>query len=115
MSSCYSNKIYKRIVEAKNKAVFIANDFLDIADYETVHKTLNRFVDYGKIKKISWGLYYNPNYSELLKEYEAPSLHYEANRPEHLLMPSQYSRHYYDLYWMAHSKCKNGFWRFGAF
>lgn len=49
MKSCYSDMIYKRIFEAKNEAVFIANDFLDIADYETVRKTLNRFVDYGKI------------------------------------------------------------------
>ena len=28
-------------------------------------------------------------------------LHQEANRPEHLNMPSRYSRHYYDLYRMA--------------
>lgn len=33
-------------------------------------------------------------------------LHHEANRPEHLLMPNRYSRHYYDLYCMAHSECK---------
>jgi len=33
-------------------------------------------------------------------------LHHEANRPEHLLMPSRYSRHYYDLYCIAHSENK---------
>lgn len=33
-------------------------------------------------------------------------LHQEANRPEHLPMPSRYSRHYYDLYCIAHSESK---------
>ena len=33
-------------------------------------------------------------------------LHHEANRPEHLPMPSRYSRHYYDLYCIAHSESK---------
>lgn len=33
-------------------------------------------------------------------------LHHEANRPEHLPMPSRYSRHYYDLYCIAHSENK---------
>lgn len=34
-------------------------------------------------------------------------LHHEANRPEHIPMPNRYSRHYYDLYCIAHSECKN--------
>ena len=33
-------------------------------------------------------------------------LHHEANRPEHLEMPKRYSRHYYDLYCIAHSESK---------
>ena len=33
-------------------------------------------------------------------------LHHEANRPENLLMPERYSRHYYDLYCIAHSENK---------
>ena len=33
-------------------------------------------------------------------------LHHEANRPEHLEMPKRYSRHYYDLYCIAHSENK---------
>ena len=33
-------------------------------------------------------------------------LHHEANRPEHLPMPSRYSRHYYDLYCIARSESK---------
>lgn len=37
---------------------------------------------------------------------KATILHHEANRPEHLPMPSRYSRHYYDLYCIAHSDSK---------
>lgn len=33
-------------------------------------------------------------------------LHHEANRPENLSMPKRYSRHYYDLYCIAHSENK---------
>ena len=75
MSSFYSDMIYEKIVEAGNEAVFIATDFLDIADYETARKALNRLDSYGKIKKICRGVYYNPKFSELLGEYEAPSPH----------------------------------------
>lgn len=52
MSSFYSDMIYEKILEAENEAVFIATDFLDIADYETARKALNRLDSYGKIKKI---------------------------------------------------------------
>ncbi len=34
-------------------------------------------------------------------------LHQEANRPKHLVMPHRYSRHYYDIYCIAHSKFKD--------
>lgn len=33
-------------------------------------------------------------------------LHHEANRPEHLLMPARYSRHYYDLFRLAKTSVK---------
>ena len=75
MNLSYSDMIYEKILEVGNEAVFIANDFLDIADYETARKVLNRLDDYGKIKKISRGIYYNPRFSNLLHEYEAPSPH----------------------------------------
>ena len=52
MSSFYSDMIYEKILEAGNEAVFIATDFLDIADYEIARKVLNRLDSYGKIKKI---------------------------------------------------------------
>ena len=34
-------------------------------------------------------------------------LHHEANRPAHLDMPMRYSRHYYDLFCIAHSENKD--------
>lgn len=37
---------------------------------------------------------------------KATILHHEANRPENLPMPKRYSRHYYDLYCIAHSDVK---------
>lgn len=37
---------------------------------------------------------------------KATILHHEANRPENLSMPGRYSRHYYDLYCIAHSDIK---------
>ena len=55
--------------------VFFANDFLDIASYETARKTLNRMVNERKIQRVIGGFYYNPRYSELIGEYEAASIH----------------------------------------
>lgn len=75
MSLSQSEMIYKKILEFENETVFIATDFLDIADYEVSRKTLNRLDNNGKIKKIYRGVYYNPKYSKLLGEYEAPSPH----------------------------------------
>lgn len=75
METSYLYLITKRIEEYKSDEVFIASDFLDIADYETVRKTLNRLTERGVIRKIDRGLYYNPKFSKLLNEYEAPSPH----------------------------------------
>jgi hypothetical protein len=78
MSSSRSDLICERISHLESEDVFIATDFLEIADYETVRKTLNRLNSYGKIKKVLRGVYYNPQYSKLLAEYEAPSPHHVA-------------------------------------
>jgi hypothetical protein len=58
--------------------IFIANDFLEIAEYETVRRALNRLADDGKIRKILRGVYYRPRFSALLQEFEAPSPHQVA-------------------------------------
>jgi len=74
----YSDKIQERIDGSNSDKIFIANDFFDIASYETVRKTLNRMVRDSKIKKILKGLYYQPIYNDLIEEYEAPSMHQVA-------------------------------------
>jgi hypothetical protein len=67
-----------RISNLDYEAVFIANDFLEIADYETIRRALNRMVDKGSIRRILRGVYYKPQFSELLHEYEDPSPHHVA-------------------------------------
>lgn len=71
----FTKKIKERTDNFNNDKVFISIDFLDIADYETVRKTLNRLTNSEKIQKIVKGVYYNPKYNELIEEYEAPSVH----------------------------------------
>lgn len=73
--SSYTEKISDKINDFDSHKVFFANDFLDIASYETVRKILNRMVKEGKIKRVIDGFYYNPRYSELIGEYEAVSIH----------------------------------------
>ena len=64
--SNYKDKIQTSIENLADGSVFISSDFLDIADYETVRKSLNRLVNEG--------VYYRPRYIELIGEYEAPSI-----------------------------------------
>ena len=73
--SSYTEKISDKINDFDSHKVFFANDFLDIASYETARKILNRMVTEGKIKRVIDGFYYNPRYSELIGEYEAVSIH----------------------------------------
>ena len=78
MRDGFSEKLKRKIENLGSNAVFIASDFSEIADYETVRKALNRFTDEGIIKRVLRGLYYYPRFSELLEEYEAPSPHQVA-------------------------------------
>lgn len=73
--SSYTEKISDKINDFDSRKVFFANDFLDIASYETSIKILNRMVNEGKIRRVIDGFYYNPRYSELIGEYEAVSIH----------------------------------------
>ena len=54
-------KIIDRIDMMESKDVFIANDFFDIAGYETIKSVLNRLVLTKEIKRIINGFYYKPN------------------------------------------------------
>ena len=67
-------QIYERIQEIGHEEVFIIGDFLDLGEYHAVRKALLRLDEAGKIQKIMRGVYYCPRYSELIDEYEAPSL-----------------------------------------
>jgi len=78
MGISYKESIVRKIESFDEETVFIANDFLEIASYERVRNILNRLVKDGKICRILKGVYYRPRYSELLDEYEAPSVHQVA-------------------------------------
>ena len=78
MRSDSTKRIKEQINGFDSDAVFIANDFLGTAGYETVRRALNRLVDDGKIQKVMRGVYYRPRFSHLLHEYEAPSPHQVA-------------------------------------
>ena len=69
----YKFAIWERIASMPENAIFIVNDFLDIADYETVRKTINRMVENSEIQRIINGVYYNPKFIEIVGEYESPS------------------------------------------
>ncbi len=68
------NKIYERIKEMGHDEIYIVGDFLDLGEYHAVRKALLRLNETGKIQKIMNGIYYYPRYSELIGEYEAPSI-----------------------------------------
>lgn len=67
-------EIVNRIENFESNQVFIANDFFDIAGYETVRSTLNRLVKYKKVTRILKGIYYKPKYIELIGEYAVASV-----------------------------------------
>lgn len=70
----YKEQILEKINNLNSNQVFIANDFFDIAGYETIRSTLNRLVEDKEIIRIMKGIYYKPKYIELIGEYEAPSV-----------------------------------------
>ena len=75
----YKEKILDRINTLKDGHVFIANDFFDIAGYETIRSALNRLVENNEITRIMKGIYFKPRYIEILDEYTTPSIDEVAN------------------------------------
>lgn len=69
----YLNQIRGNIERAEAGSVFVSTDFTDITDKKTVNMGLIRLADEGLIKKILFGVYYKPEFSELLGETVAPS------------------------------------------
>lgn len=79
MTLTYKDQITRRINRFESDKVIIANDFLDITNYETIKSTLNRLADDGEIKRVMNGYYYKPKFSKSLREYEAPSIYQVAH------------------------------------
>lgn len=71
-------KIKEIINQANPESVFVASDFSHIAPINTVRQCLARLEKSEQIVRVMRGLYYQPAYSELLQEYEAPSPHHVA-------------------------------------
>lgn len=69
----YLNQIRGNIERAEAGSVFVSTDFTDITDKKTVNMGLIRLADEGLIKKILFGVYYKPEFSELLGETVTPS------------------------------------------
>ena len=69
----YLNQIRNIIAKSENGSVFVSTDFTDITDKKTVNMALLRLADEGLVKKILFGVYYKPEYNELLGEIVAPS------------------------------------------
>lgn len=71
-------KITEIIRQADSQSVFVASDFSHIAPINTIRQCLSRLEKSQQIVRIMRGVYYQPAYSELLQEYEAPSPHHVA-------------------------------------
>ncbi len=71
-------QIKELIAQENSEAVFIASDFSHIAPINTVRQCLSRLEKSEQIVRVMRGVYYQPAYSELLQEYEAPSPHHVA-------------------------------------
>ena len=68
----YLNEIKNRINAIESGSVFIASDFADIAETKRISECLERLNGDGTIKRVLRGVYYKPEFSELLGEYVAP-------------------------------------------
>ncbi len=71
MALGYTKKILNRIENEEQGTVFVSADFSDIADTETVRRSLNRLVQTGTLRRIIKGVYEKPKFSEFLDEYVA--------------------------------------------
>ncbi|MCP1110909.1 DUF6088 family protein [Ohessyouella blattaphilus] len=71
MELSYARKIEERIENVDDGTILKNADFIDIANQETIRRTLNRLVQAGRIRRVLNGLYEKPKYSKLLDEYVA--------------------------------------------
>ena len=68
MTNGFSKQIQERIGNAVDGTIFVNSDFADVADQETVRRTLNRLTQADRLRRILKGVYEKPKYSKLLDE-----------------------------------------------
>ena len=71
MANDYMRGIWERVISSANGTIFVASDFADIADADTIRQSMYRLVNDGTLKRILQGVYEKPKYSKLLDEYVA--------------------------------------------
>ena len=71
MEKGYMQEIQERILSAEDGNIFIASDFADIANANTVRSALYRLVQNGSLRRILNGIFEKPKFSRLLNEYVA--------------------------------------------
>jgi hypothetical protein len=65
----YTQSIINRTDEAEEGSVFVSSDFADIANTDTIRRSLNRMTQRGILRRVIEGVYEKPKYSQLLDEY----------------------------------------------
>ena len=69
----YTEDIKNRINQSDIGTVFVLTDFSDIAETDVVRKAITRLEKKAVLARIMRGVYYKPEYNELLGEVVAPS------------------------------------------
>ena len=69
----YLEAIKNRISRSETGSVFVLSDFSDIADTDAVRKAITRIENDKVLIRIMRGVYYKPEYSDLLGEAVAPA------------------------------------------
>jgi len=73
MERGHMEKIRDRILSSEGGTVFVPSDFLDLADANSVKKSLSRLAEAGTIRRIQRGVYEVPAYNQFLQETVAPA------------------------------------------
>jgi hypothetical protein len=73
MNNSAERKILIKI-QKEGFSVFSVYDFLDISNYKTIDKALERMCEKEKIRRIGKGLFDVPSFNKRFREYAAPSL-----------------------------------------
>ncbi len=65
-------------IDEKEYGAFTTSDFIDMDNYKTISKTLERFENERIIKRIRRGVYYRPKHNNLLDIDESPDINQVA-------------------------------------